>query len=107
MYIIYFITTVGMTDFEIIMQRCELIYGISLCLIWPILIDYIKYIRYPRVRTTLICYLLLFSLLKIYNTTSNVMYDYENNLLGAKKYEERYMEYGKYTSMLMDKYLKE
>lgn len=85
-YLAYFIINTAFTDFGILATRLDLLFGISLWILYPIL----SYLYKGTKRKLFIGFISSYLLLTITQRTSNAMYDYENLLTGYANYEERY-----------------
>lgn len=86
MYLTYILMSFVLNDFDVFVFRSELLFGISFCFIWPMIIGVI---RKNDIRISLLGIMVLICLFKTFKQTNNLMYEYENIIFGAKTYEER------------------
>lgn len=86
MYLIYFIVSLGFYDFIVFVERVEILFGIALWFIWPILLE--TFNRPFNKKLVLVC-VFLFCLLRTYKQTNNILYEYENIFTGVSTYNER------------------
>lgn len=84
--ILYMIVSFVFNDFMVFVERAEILYAISFWFIWPYIIKSISSLRFKYLVFTM---LILFSFLRIFKQTNNIMYEYENVMLGSKSYQQR------------------
>ena len=84
-YLLYFITNVGLTDMSVFCDRMEISLGFSMWILYPIL----GLIYQDKNRLLFLAFIFTYSMLRVPLQRDNVMEHYENILFGADDYETR------------------
>lgn len=99
-FFIYIFVYFFFSEINIIISRVGIFFGYSICILIPRMVELIKPIS---TRLALIGLYIALSLAKIYGSTNNIFYDYDNSLLGdTKSYDDRAKIYKKFEKKLSE-----
>ena len=89
-FLLYFLSFALFREFEVASRRIALLFVFSYWILWC---DLLKCFVYKGNRMLYAMFLLCYGVLKIHSMTNGPKMEYDNILIGAKSYEERYTIY--------------
>lgn len=100
MYIVYIIISLGFSDFSVFTDRAGSLFALSYWIVWPLLA--VSFL-YERNKKYFVYAIMFFCLLKTLDYSSNIMYKYENLLMGVSSYDQRMVIFDGHAKQIMEK----
>ena len=95
--LIYFALFFFLSEFRVLSVRFSYLFAFGYWVIW---LDLIKCFAVQNNRRLFVCFLFIYSMLKIYQSTNNVIYRYDNVIFSTESYNLRRITFDVYSETI-------